>query len=397
MDDVERQIKAWADAAAPSAVGAVDAESVMARGAGDVVPLSPAASPARRVLAAAAVVVALVAGAALVLSVVGDDDGEGVRAGQPPGSTDGVTDPSTPPADGEVTFELLNLGVASEPFGDGGEWELPSLRSGSTAEQLDALWTGVRHLDPTRSSTPPLPEVDFAAQVVVAIAIPDDNCPPELVGFRRQTVEDGQPARLIPQFVETVDVCEQPLVPKQYVVALDWASTGDRFSVHVDGGNLSGDSDMIPNATAAEIRLDRARPDPALVDVELDATTVEAGGTLSGQVVVSNNTGEPIDISYCGAEFAVVLENDEVDQQLISDLCIWQGELVPGVSTFEVEVSAKYGSCVTIGPVEPEPDAMVACLPEGRIPPLPPGEYATRLYPPAGLDADAPPVTVTLT
>lgn len=391
MDEIERQVRAWADAAGPAAVEGepVAAEEVV----GPAAP-APSGGTGRRWLAAAAAVLAVAAVGAGVLALTADD-AEQVRSGDP------TTTAGEP--DDEVRFELLHLGLAVPPAGVDDGWidELPSLRTAASAEQLEELWADVRYLDPTRSSIPPVPEVDVDERVVVSIAIPDDNCPPELRGFRRDEGDGIAGDRLIPQFVETADVCEEPLIPKQYVVALDWASTGDRFSVFVDGGNLSGDPERIPGyGRSSEIRLDRARPARVLVDLELEATTVEAGGSLAGQVVVSNDTGVAIDIGYCGAEFAVGLENDEVDQQLGFDACLQQGQLLPGSSAFDVEISASYGSCVAVGPEDPLPDGMVECLPGGGVPPLPPGEYRTRLYPPGGLegvDLDVDELAITVT
>lgn len=396
MDEIERQVRAWADAAAVAAgegdpVGADEVSTAPAV-------LRPVPRGGRRRLAAAAVVVAVGALAAGVLALTSDDPApirtaDSTTTTEPEGSTGG-----------DVSFEVLQVGgAAPAPGDDWDEWvgSLPVLQTASTAEQLEELWRGVRYLDPTRSSTPPVPEVDVGERVVVSIVIPGDACPPELQSFRRQALEDGGPVRLVPQFVETASECEQPLVPTQYVVALDWSSTGDRFSVLVDGGNLSGDPDRpTGDARSAEVRLDRARPAQVPIDLELDATTVEAGSTLSGQVVVSNNTGAPIPITYCGAELALGLENDEVDPQMGFNACLQRGVLAPGVTAFDVEVSASYGSCVAVGPDDPRPEGMAECLPGGAIPPLPPGEYRTRLYPPGGLegvdlDVDELPIIVT--
>lgn len=407
MDEIERQVRAWADAAAPAAVdgdpvGADEASS------GSVAP-SPPSRGGRRWLAAAAAMVVVGAVAAGVVALTADES-EQVRTGDPTTTTE----PDGSDGSDEVAFELLHLGWAEPTAGAEEGWvdQLPQLRTASTAEQLEALW-GVRQpwsVDDSEAIPPavpaPVPEIDFGEQVVVAITIPDDNCPPELRGFRRQPGEDGVGGdRLIPEFVETAIECEEPLIPKQYVVALDWASTGDRFSVFVDGGNLAGDPERMVQGCAtgaalrclpprSEIRLDRARPARVLVDLELEATTVEAGGSIQGRVVVSNNTGEPIDITYCGAEFAVGLENDEVDQQLVFPMCASGGTIPTGMTAYEVTATASYGTCTTM--TDPPPGAR-PCLPGGAIPPLPLGEYRTRLYPPAGLDGVDDELAITVT
>ena len=46
---------------------------------------------------------------------------------------------------------------------------------------------------------------------------------------------------------------------------------------------------------------------PLSARIELDAQTVTIGGTIDGRVVVSNNTGESIDVIGCGSIFQVAL------------------------------------------------------------------------------------------
>ena len=46
---------------------------------------------------------------------------------------------------------------------------------------------------------------------------------------------------------------------------------------------------------------------PLSARIELDAQTVIIGGTIDGWVVVSNNTGENIEVIGCGSIFQVVL------------------------------------------------------------------------------------------
>ena len=48
----------------------------------------------------------------------------------------------------------------------------------------------------------------------------------------------------------------------------------------------------------------------------LDAQTVTIGGTIDGRVVVSNNTGENIEVIGCGSIFQVALANEEYEQQI---------------------------------------------------------------------------------
>jgi hypothetical protein len=385
MDEIERQVRAWADAAAPAAVDGdpVGADEAMATATAPSP--RPVSGPRRRWLAAAAAIVVVGAVAAGVLALT-TDDAEPLRTADSTTTTE-LDDQLAPDPTEEVRFEVVSVGYA-------GEQAMGTVRTAATPEQVEALWSEVVPLDdpsrPEEQRGPnfpgPVPEVDFERQVVVAIAIPDDACPPELIRFDR----DG--SAITPVFEEVAKECEEPLEPKRFVVVLD-RSGFDRLRLPAD---------PTFDLPAMEVLLRPTRTGTVLVDLEQPSLsgTVVAGETLPMTVVVSNNTGAPIEISYCNAEFAVGLENDEVDQQLGFNACLRISTLEPGISTFDVEVSASYGSCVAVGPDDPQPAGMVECLPGGGIPPLPPGAYRTRLYPPGGLegvDLDVAELAVTVT
>lgn len=236
MDELEQQIKAWADTTMAGAPA--DAGSPPAAAAGGL-------RHRGRWLAAAAVLV-LVALVGTGLALRTDDDGEQVRSEEP------VT--TTMPAG--VAFEVL--GVLPTSVGRIGD-----LEAAQTPEALDRLWTGA-----STTEVRPAPDVDFARQVVVGITIPDDNCPPTLTEF----IHDG--GTVEPQFVEDEKgVCEQPLLGRTYVVALDWSTTGDRFQLLFSGLRPEDD----------ETTLDVVR-----------AGTEAAGSTTTAPL----STPEPIDVSF---------------------------------------------------------------------------------------------------
>ena len=389
MAEIEDQLRAWADVAAPEGAG----EPVTAD---EVAPLAAARSArsgaGRRWGWAVAAVLVLAAGVAAIV-VRTDDGGEPLRADRPPAPTT----TSTPASD--VDFELLHLGSAVPPPGATDDWDPgePFLRAARDQAQLDDLWTSVRYLDPTRSSIPAEPEVDLSASVVVSIAIPDDNCAPELRGFRR-IEREGRPPALVPRFVETVDVCTQPLAPKQYVVAIDWASAGDRFSVQVAADDLDGDGRQLDGDPAgppdAEIALDRDRRAAILIDVELDATTVAAGSSVPGRVVVSNNSGAPVDATICGPPYAVGLRGPAYEQEIVHPLCASAFALPPETSSYEVTVTTARTTCTT----NPSQVLGIAeCLPDGSPPPMPAGDYRAFVVGPAAAEAAVEPVVVTVT
>jgi hypothetical protein len=367
--------------------------------------------------------VALAVGGAVVALAGGDGGDEPVGSGDvdgapsspdpttapPPGQADpNVEYPPVDPASiGEVGFEVLHVGSAEPLTDDPDQLPAPLLRAASTPERLEELWLTARHLDPTLSSTPPQPDVDLDEQVVVSIVAGVDPCPRSLEGFRIQTRPWGAGEELLVLQPELVEPAGADCVPSvdgptahQYLVAVDWVSVGNRFELQVVAGNLAAVETGYPDRSpvVSSLVLDRGRPDPVLIDLHVVETTVTAGGELNALVTVSNATGEPIDIGFCGWPFAVGLSNDEVDQQMGFDDCLQEGQIVPGLSSFEVTLRGSYLGCS--GGSEPLPAGAVACLAEPNLgpPPLPAGEYRTRVYPPTGLDdVVAPTLTVTVT
>lgn len=428
MDDLEQQLRAWTDATEAAAeADPVSADEAMALAGVGAAPAPVAVGGGwrgrRTWLAAAAVLVALAVGGAVVALA-----GEGGTGDEPVGSGDLGGSPSTPdpttapapeptgpdveypPVDpasiGEVGYEVLHVGSAEPLPATPNRLPAPQLRAASTPEQLEELWLTARHLDPTRSSTPPQPDVDLDERVVVSIVVAaDSSCDRQLEGFALGTRPWGAAGELLvlrpklelPESARCATPPVRSVLPRQYLVAIDWESVGNRFELQVDAGDLEAAAD--PAADRAPIRsslvLDRGRPDPVLLDLHLLETTVPAGGELRGMVTASNASGEPVDIGFCGSPFAVGLSNDEVDQQVGFTDCLEEGQIVPGQSSFEVTVSGSYLGCSAS---LSQPPILQQCLPGGGLPPLPAGEYRTRVYPPTGLDdVVAPTLTVTVT
>ena len=138
-------------------------------------------------------------------------------------STDDDTPVTAGPEEGEpdgpVTFEVLAVAEASDEMG--------TLRAAVDDGGYADLWR-FSNSDDARS------EVDFDDQVVVSITIPDNACPPELTEFER--VADV----LTPIFVEPDGACEDPLIPKTYVVALDRAPLGRAFTLRLPADEVYG-------------------------------------------------------------------------------------------------------------------------------------------------------------
>jgi hypothetical protein len=390
MDDLEQQLRAWTDASeAAAAADPVTAEQAMALAAAGAAPAPVAAGAGwrgrRTWLAAAVVLVALAVGGA-VMVIAGDGGDEPVQTGELGGEPDVDPEPQRepdPPIDGVLEpfdgFEVLHMGLAGdEPVG--------TIRAARTDEQLAELWDDLIVLEePTGEASPvgPPPSIDHDEVAVVSLVLPDSGCAPYL-----EEIDLAGVGILVPDFRVPEGECGSPQPPKRYVVAIEWASVGADVRILLPAGSF-------PGIEGSELRLRRDRPDPVLIDLELAGRTVVAGDEVPGTVIVSNATGEPIDIGFCGAEFAVGLANDEVEQALGFEDCLETGTIPPGTSTYGVVVRASYGSCVA---GTSEPPTLVACLPEGGVPPLPAGEYRTRVYPPSGLDDFvAPALTVTVT
>ncbi len=160
----------------------------------------------RRGLMAATAVTVLVSGTVAV--VVNIDDDAPVVAG-----------PREEVPTGPITFEVLTVARASDQMG--------TLRSATDDGGYVNLWKYA-------NAGEPRPGVDFDEQVVVSITIPDNACPPELTAFDR----DG--GVITPVFVEPEGGCDDPLIPKTYVVALDRSTLGATFTLRLPASDVYG-------------------------------------------------------------------------------------------------------------------------------------------------------------
>lgn len=117
-------------------------------------------------------------------------------------SEDGDQDFQVGAGTGVPDFRVIDVLEASDEMG--------TLRSATDRDEFRELWRVVGGTE-LRQLLPPI----RGGEIVVSITIPDDACPPELAGFDR----DGDV--LTPRFVETAPGCDDPLIPKTYVVALE--------------------------------------------------------------------------------------------------------------------------------------------------------------------------------
>ena len=94
------------------------------------------------------------------------------------------------------------------------------------------------------------------------------------------------------------------------------------------------------------------------------------------------------------ASWSVGLSGAGYQQQIVRPLCAQSFQLPPGTSTYDVVAVATLSSCTTEPPTRLDTPA---CLADGSMPPLPPGDYGTFVEGPAVGEGGAPMVAVTVT
>jgi hypothetical protein len=120
----------------------------------------------------------------------------------------------------------------------------------------------------------------------------------------------------------------------------------------------------------------------------LSATTVRAGESLSGYITVENNTDRPIRVAGCSI-YQVSLVGGDHQGPGPATRCLMEHTIAVGQSTYPVSFTAAYDTCSMLGSLSHRCE-------DGRMPPLPYGEYAATTY---TSDTAAPipePVTVTV-
>ena len=115
------------------------------------------------------------------------------------------------------------------------------------------------------------------------------------------------------------------------------------------------------------------RPRAALrARIVLPTTTIHSGSSISGHVIVQNNTGDPLHVVDCLSPFAVALGNDKIQARIAFPTCAQPLTIPAGRSSWPVTVRAIYFSC---GGESSSPPCV-----HGHIPGLPPGHYRAKLF-----------------
>ena len=107
--------------------------------------------------------------------------------------------------------------------------------------------------------------------------------------------------------------------------------------------------------------------------IELASDVVEAGSQVGAELVIQNDSGEPLEIRDrgCAPKWAIGIDDRTEAPEAFTMDCQFSPLVVPaGTSRHRFTLSATYRACGAFGP---------ACLPDApRIPPLPPGEYEVK-------------------
>ncbi len=127
--------------------------------------------------------------------------------------------------------------------------------------------------------------------------------------------------------------------------------------------------------------------------VVLPSPAMTAGSRMTGHVLVSNSSGHAIHAFGCLNLFQVLLTSSIYRPAAAWAACLQRFTIAVGVTRYPVTVWASYNQCSQGRPR----DGLRACLPGGRMPPLPPGTYHARLFQVHQLVQVPSPITVRVT
>ncbi len=132
------------------------------------------------------------------------------------------------------------------------------------------------------------------------------------------------------------------------------------------------------------------RPPALSAHLVLPSQTMTAGSPMTGQVLVDNHTGHAIHTFGCLSLFQVLLNSRTYRPTVAWAACLQRFTIPAGQTRYRVTVWASSSQCSQARP----PQGLKACLPDGRMPPLPPGTYHARLFQAHPLVRVPPAITV---
>jgi hypothetical protein len=128
--------------------------------------------------------------------------------------------------------------------------------------------------------------------------------------------------------------------------------------------------------------------------IVLMSTTMIAGSSMSGHVIVKNNTGQALHVTGCISLFGIALSNSKIHQAVAFRLCAQRFTIAVGESSHRVSVYATYSGCSETG--QPQ-GADPRCLPNNPLPSLPSGRYEATLVQSSVIVPTPPPIAVRVT
>jgi hypothetical protein len=148
---------------------------------------------------------------------------------------------------------------------------------------------------------------------------------------------------------------------------------------------LAGAAKVMQSTRSASVpseAVTRASEQGVHLQLILDRTRATVGGTpLTGQIVVFNNSGHPIQISNaCNGWVAVGLTNRHVTFEPLNGLVGCKAEFLPvGTSHHKISIQTTYSRCLQPGGTSNKPHAAPPCAGprHDQLPPLPAGRYQT--------------------
>jgi len=129
--------------------------------------------------------------------------------------------------------------------------------------------------------------------------------------------------------------------------------------------------------------------------VALPSTTMTAGSSMTGHVIVENNTGGALHAIGCIDHFSVSLNNAKIHQVWGAAECLGTFTFPAGESSYQVTVQATYLGCGG-SPLGDNPPC-VNVHGHTEPPPLPPGDYEAKLFQSGNVVPTPPPITVRVT
>ena len=149
------------------------------------------------------------------------------------------------------------------------------------------------------------------------------------------------------------------------------------------GRNVGHDSGVTARTILGSLRPASNGSPPAPVEIRLvlSTTHVAAGTPIRGEALLTNTTGRTITVNACAADgwLYVGLTNSQVSYDPLSLMmaCRPTVHLRSGVNRFAIAISTKFQTC-TQRSSEATPQ-LPACIPPKTMPPLPVGEYVTKV------------------